>query len=64
MISARLAGRVSNSVCWQAGHWKNQSTSKQMASLAGMVVRCQPQCEQMKVRGWDGIGMYGLSVVL
>ena len=29
-----------------------------------MQVRCQWQCEQMKVRGGSGIGMYGLSVVL
>lgn len=64
MISARLAGRDSNSVCWQWGQRQNQSTFSRRTSLAGMLVRCQPQFGHMVVCGGGGIGMYGLSVVL
>ena len=64
MISARLAGRISSSVCWQAGQRQNKSTFSLRASLVGMLVRCQLQFGHMVVCGWGGIGMYGFSVVL
>ena len=63
MISARLAERISSSVCWQAGQRQNKSTFSLRASLVGMLVRFQPQCGQMVVSGGSGIGMYDLYVV-
>lgn len=63
MISTRLAGRITNWVSLHDGQWLNQSTPNLSASLVRMQVRCQPQCEQITVRGRNGIGINGLSVL-